>query len=442
MDDVREPLTQREVEILEMVATGVTNREIAYRLGISVNTVKVHLRNLYSKLGAESRTEATVIGAREGIVDLHDGSSQRPAPPAVRPPRPIAPPLPAWKRVTTVAAVLLVIVSIAATSPSSGAENGGTSELPWGGQASGSQAGIAVTGESSWSERAQMPTRRAYLALAAVDGRILAIGGLTPDGPTAAVERYDPDNDLWTRGADKPTPVFGISAALMGEEIVVPGGCDEDSSPVRGVEAYNSRENSWRELSPLPQARCGYGLAVLDQRVYLFGGWDGARYRADTYVYDAAADTWTESEPMDAGRAFLSASTLGRLIYVVGGYDGTQELGICSVFDPSSETWSACPPLAVGRAGLGLAALAGQLYAIGASGETTYLGFNEQYNPSTGSWATIETPVVGEWRGPGVAVLEGTIYAIGGGWDSGQLAINQAYEPLPFRIFVPVSQQQ
>jgi hypothetical protein len=98
--------------------------------------------------------------------------------------------------------------------------------------------------------------------------------------------------------------------------------------------------------------------------------------------------------------------------------------------------------MAVGRAGLGLAPLAGQLYAIGAAGETTYLGFNERYSPSDGSWSPIETPLVGEWRGPGLAVLEGTVYAIGGGSESGELGTNQAYEPLPFRIYVPVSQQQ
>ncbi len=442
MDELRESLTQREIEILEMVATGVTNREIAYRLGISANTVKVHLRNVFGKLNAESRTEATVIAVREGIVRLKGALPEEAG--KVGPGRPasIAAPLPGWRRVTLVAAALLVAASFAATGPSNGANGDDAAELPLGQQGGLSQPGMAVAQDSSWSERAQMPTRRSYLAAVGLEHQVLAIAGLTEDGPTAVVERYDPANDLWTRGRDKPTPVFGVSAAILEGEVFLPGGCDQDSNPVGSVEVYDPVTDSWRQASAMPEARCASALAVYDRRIYLFGGWDGSRYTADTYVYDPDADRWSSSVPMDSGRAFASAAALGNLIYVVGGYDGSQELRTCSVFDPASETWGSCPSMAVGRAGLGLAPLAGQLYAIGAAGETTYLGFNERYSPSDGSWSPIETPLVGEWRGPGLAVLEGTVYAIGGGSESGELGTNQAYEPLPFRIYVPVSQQQ
>jgi LuxR family maltose regulon positive regulatory protein len=54
-----EPLSERELELLRLIATGMTNRAIADKLMVSVNTVKTHARNIYGKLGVRNRTEAT-----------------------------------------------------------------------------------------------------------------------------------------------------------------------------------------------------------------------------------------------------------------------------------------------------------------------------------------------------------------------------------------------
>ena len=62
--------TARETEVLRMIAAGLANKEIAYRLGISEHTVKFHVSALLGKLGAASRAEAIAIGVRRGIVLL------------------------------------------------------------------------------------------------------------------------------------------------------------------------------------------------------------------------------------------------------------------------------------------------------------------------------------------------------------------------------------
>ena len=53
-----EPLTERELEVLRLIATGLSNREIAQELVVAVSTVKTHINHLYGKLDAKSRTQA------------------------------------------------------------------------------------------------------------------------------------------------------------------------------------------------------------------------------------------------------------------------------------------------------------------------------------------------------------------------------------------------
>jgi DNA-binding NarL/FixJ family response regulator len=65
-----EPLTPRELQVLNLVAQGLPNKGIARRLGISENTAKFHVASLCGKLGASSRTEAVTIAARRGLILL------------------------------------------------------------------------------------------------------------------------------------------------------------------------------------------------------------------------------------------------------------------------------------------------------------------------------------------------------------------------------------
>ena len=63
-------LTPREIEVLEQVAAGNSNRIIAVRLEISEDTVKSHVRSILDKLGANDRTHAVTIALRRGFLDI------------------------------------------------------------------------------------------------------------------------------------------------------------------------------------------------------------------------------------------------------------------------------------------------------------------------------------------------------------------------------------
>lgn len=68
----QESLTPRELAVLELVAAGHSNKEIAAALNLSLSTVKLHLQNIFSKLGAQDRTQATAAAFQRGIVRLKE----------------------------------------------------------------------------------------------------------------------------------------------------------------------------------------------------------------------------------------------------------------------------------------------------------------------------------------------------------------------------------
>jgi len=66
--DLTEPLSERELEVLQLIAEGLTNPEIASRLFLALNTVKTHAGNIYSKLGVHSRTKAVARARALGLL--------------------------------------------------------------------------------------------------------------------------------------------------------------------------------------------------------------------------------------------------------------------------------------------------------------------------------------------------------------------------------------
>ena len=65
-----EQLTRREMQVLQSLAEGLTNREIAERLHVSVDTERTHMMNILSKLGVHSRLQALLFAARHGLIEL------------------------------------------------------------------------------------------------------------------------------------------------------------------------------------------------------------------------------------------------------------------------------------------------------------------------------------------------------------------------------------
>ena len=188
----------------------------------------------------------------------------------------------------------------------------------------------------------------------------------------------------------------------------------------------------------LPIPLCAYALATVDEKIYLFGGWDGQQFVDHVYFYDPDNDNWNAGEPMPVARGFAAAGAIEGVVYVVGGYDGIREFADNYAYHIADDTWTQKAPMSIGRGGLGAAVVGDKLYAIG-GGWRSFLSTNERYDPESNSWIAFESPILSEWRNLGVAASDTQIYAVGGWSGGGYTEVNQAYQAI-LRIILPIAQ--
>lgn len=439
MSDTGTPLSEREQEVLQLVVTGATNLQMARELMISPNTVKVHLRNIYEKMGVQSRTEASMVALREGWISLEGAEAELRETTTRAPATRVAP----WQRWYLVCALVITLVLFLypylISSRSAPVPQDEFRDPPL-----VLNSADVVQPADQWTARAPMPVSRSRLAVVAVGERVYAVGGATSEGPTGMVEVYDPSSNGWLPGSPKPTAVTNIAAATVDGLIYVPGGLTSDGRVTDALEVYDPRQDRWQARSTMPHPVCAYAAAASGGRLYIFGGWDGERYGGWVQVYDPPADAWTEGTPTSHQRGFGAAAELEGLIYFVGGFDGEEPLSVVEVYDPAQEhsgdqPWSTRASMTVPRAGLGLAAAGADLYALG-GGWRDGVAYNERYDPAADGWSSFASPMPVSWRHLGAASVSGRIFALGG-WAGGHLSTNEEYATLFYRIHLPLGEK-
>jgi DNA-binding CsgD family transcriptional regulator/N-acetylneuraminic acid mutarotase len=450
------PLSERELQVLQMVATGASNQQIARQLVISVNTVKVHLRNIFEKLEVQSRTEATLRAIQEGWIAVADDDAAATETTPLTPKTYLLsdrqPALVQWQQVYLAFAVLLAVVTVVTPLmlknisqnslylPLPIPKENETSFYP---QApTPTPAAPQNGGEvNHWAFQAPMPTHRAGLGLVAFGEQLFAIGGIRENsGATRLVEIYDPNTDTWTEGTSKPTAIGNVSGAVLGDKIYVPGGCTNDRQAIDALEIYDPKTDAWTQGEPLPEPRCGYGLVALEDKLYLFGGWNGQAFEDTVFVFSARENEWAVMDSrMPEAKGYVGAAVLEETIYVVGGYDGRNEFNQTYVFVPETGEWLEKSPMKEKRGGLGLVSAANQLYAIG-GGWQRPLTTSEKYDPTTNTWTTFEAPFADLWRNSGLVVVGTKIYAVGGwnGTEGKYMDSVVSYQVL-YQLFLPIS---
>ena len=440
LEGQREELSEREKDILKLVASGASNKEIGATLDISANTVKVHLRNVFAKLDVRSRTEASMAAIELGLLPAPGQPPQVEPQPAEQvlaaaEPAERREPVRWWQRLVVLAAI--VVAALAAFIPSEALRpRAGSRPDPL------SDAGITSTGQDSlgrWRELAQMPSARARFAAALVGRTIVAIGGDADSGATGSVELYDIDRNTWRLGRTKPTAVSNAGAAVIGGLVYVPGGYSADGEVLDRLEIYDPATDSWSSGPRLPQPLCAYAIASDGQRLYLFGGWDGSAYLNVAISFSPESGEWLVLPSMPYARGHAAAAVLGGRVYVVGGYDGGRSLSRVDVFDPQGENggaWSPGPALTEPRAGLALVTVSDSLYAVGGGWDES-VRYGESLAQDAAQWRRWDAPTVGRWRNLGAAADTSSIYALGG-WNEEPLAKVYGYQVV-YRIMIPLA---
>lgn len=430
---VEPELSEREREILKLVATGASNKEIAQKLVISPNTVKVHLRNIFSKIGVASRTEATLYALRENIIPQaevgimpQNGAAAEPAlPPAV----------PWYLQSGRLPALILagvLLVALAVFFLAGGANVFRQPETP--------PAQLAQV--ERWSKLTDLPLAVSNPAAVPYENTILLIGGRTDESVSPAALRYEAGSSTWERLKDKPTPVSGALAGVIGEKVYVPGGQGADGRPVDILEIYDPRSDRWEQGARLPAPLSNYALAAFEGRLFLFGGWDGSSYVDLVLVYDPLEDSWSERSPLQQPLGGAAAAVSGSKIYLIGGTDGKTIYDDVWAYFPNREeeggkAWETRQSLPEPRSDLSAVGLVNAVYAVGGGLKEDGSSLDAlRYDEQTDVWSALESPPQNFGAQTALVALDTRLHLLGGEAEGKILPLHMTYQAV-YTVLIP-----
>ncbi len=466
MAEFGESLSPRETDVLHEMVAGGSNKEIASALSISPNTVKVHVRNIFTKMGATSRTEAVTLGLQQGLIDgvelvEEETVPETPEPeqvaeavegtveqfelsadstPTIEPvntqsPTVIAPTKRHFRPIFLLFPLLLILIvgGVFAYQQLTQPEIEPFTEI--------------ALEERGWWLAHPLDVPRAGMATVGDGLNIYRIGGEcdpaqcdSADGIDGSTATFDSRDQTWYTLADKPTPVTDAAAAIVAGQIYVVGGRAANGATAN-VEVYSPAGDVWRSAASLPVPLIG-AVAVSDGKVlYVVGGENLRGVTNGFQVYNPIDDSWRPLPPPATSRSYAAGAILGDSLYFVGGRSESAELDSCERFNLMSEVWESCPPLLQARAGAQALTIFDKLYVLGGGFESEITS-GELFDASTDNWSVVNVPINSSWTRLGLANIETRIYLVGGERDGAFQAEVYAFEPRPFQIFLPSTRNE
>ena len=203
---------------------------------------------------------------------------------------------------------------------------------------------------------------------------------------------------------------------------------------------YNRSEDRWTTGGKLPMPLAGAALIAHGDMLYVLGGWNGRAMQDSVWrlpfarFEDATPDEWEVVTTLPHAVAWFGAVLVNDLIYVAGGYDGRSELATFATYNVTNGEWRPLTPLTTPRGGVSLVYDGITVLALG-GGWAGNIQSHERYDVLTNQWTTIASPIAGEWRHFGAAASDGSVYILGG-WSGAYLDMAVQFQST-FRALLP-----
>lgn len=432
----KKQLSDREIDILRLIAQAKSNKEIASELFISVNTVKVHLANIYQKINVVSRTEATLYAIKNGLIPSTawsvSGTVDNPVLSINQPSSWLAE---LWTTHRTPIILTVVIIGLALAGFSFWLTQYWTNP-----EITNHPKSLELS-NTRWLKLPSMESEIADAASVEYNNMIYVIGGRNKAGALAEVQSFNPETIEWNKLAKKPTAVFEVHAVVLGGKIFIPGGTDNSGTVLDILEVYDINSDSWEVLSKLPYPVSRYAITVFEGQVYLFGGWDGKNTLTKILQYNPQDDKWKAIGNMPTPRMNCTVVPLKDQFFVIGGYYGDEKINFAEIYRPNlletdPQKWAVQMSIPDSLEIIGAINVADLLFIFTVDHNRAYTIM--QYAPLDNMWYQyIDTPPEYIPTNAMISATNGQIYFMGGNLDQSNLSRQVLRYQAVYTIAVP-----
>jgi subtilisin family serine protease len=272
--------------------------------------------------------------------------------------------------------------------------------------------------DDTWTQIDNTPVPISDNAVVWLAGKIYSVGGGSATGNEKKLLVYDPATEDWTTLADMPHARSKPQAANIDDKLYVFGGWDPNGTPEAAVDVYDPESGGWSTLGVTnPNPRSAAGIAVIDGSVYLVGGCTtgSCAMSASTVKFDPTGETFSTVAAYPHSVAFMACGGIGGKAYCAGGVGSAASFTDGFAYDPETDAWTAIATMPVDLWGAAEAAANGLLVLAGGYTDNSAAITNRTigYDPAADAWVDLPNANFPRTRGGGAC----GVYKIGG-WVS------------------------